>query len=160
MHTDDLWSLSVNHAQAFRCIEMLRNLATRWNVVLPDGAVNITTLRAPDPRLTPPSMSVFQTHATWSNDSVNDSVMSNNENQSDHSSGFRERFDSGLSGSGQDHGFPSFSQTDMMSLPPSATPGGHMGWTNFNEQMNPNFSHLDDIGMPMQFGFQHQNPNQ
>ena len=46
----DLQTLSTNHQFAARCVNIIRSLATKWNIALPEGAASISAFRQPGQR--------------------------------------------------------------------------------------------------------------
>ncbi|KAI7002078.1 hypothetical protein KC359_g210 [Hortaea werneckii] len=43
----DLQAMSVNHQFAARCVDIIRSLASKWNIALPDSAASVNSLRGP-----------------------------------------------------------------------------------------------------------------
>jgi hypothetical protein len=46
----DLQAMSMNHTFAARCVDIVRSLATKWNIALPEGAASVSAFRAQGPR--------------------------------------------------------------------------------------------------------------
>ena len=55
----DLQALSVNHQFAARCIEIVRALASKWNIALPEAAATVATLLPSTAWPSPPSSSFW-----------------------------------------------------------------------------------------------------
>lgn len=57
----DLQAMSVNHQFATRCIEIIRSLATKWSIALPETASSVGPFRGGGPRAwpSPPSSAFF-----------------------------------------------------------------------------------------------------
>jgi len=53
----DLQAVSINHQFAAKCIDIIRVLATKWNIVLPEGATAVSVFRERWP--SPPSSAFF-----------------------------------------------------------------------------------------------------
>ncbi|KAK3069519.1 hypothetical protein LTR53_012082 [Teratosphaeriaceae sp. CCFEE 6253] len=56
----DLQTISVNHPFAARCIDIIRSLAAKWHIVLPEATQAVMYQQMPAaPRLTPPTTAFF-----------------------------------------------------------------------------------------------------
>jgi hypothetical protein len=62
--------MSVNHRYASCCLEVITRLANQWGIMLPEGTANLAPFHSPGLNQAVPNMSLFFTHATLSNESI------------------------------------------------------------------------------------------
>ncbi len=149
---NDLQTMSLNHTFAARCVDIIRSLAGKWNINLPDGSSPASTFRHDSRRSEfSPTTSTFWAATIPRNDSGQSSGTSSH---SRHESPFQ-----APNGQPQDQqpGPPLFSDPAMQMDP---THMQDLFWTPFPGQTMPIATQNLLSGMPMDMSGMEDNPPQ